>query len=319
MSDSAIAQFFISFRMPMFFFISGYVAYKAIHHWTFSFYSHRLLTKARVQLVPTIVFFSIYYYLIGHCSFPAGFWFTESLFEMFLIYFSIAYICRKFAQDKESVFIIISAIAVLAFNRLCPQLHDKYYLSLGSTSKFYIFFCCGILMKKYNNRFISMIESNLFLTLSIITTVVLLILLYKYQAFETIQPIQTGVLYFIGLLLVFIIFASFHKSAAFWNKNGWFQNSMEYVGRRTLDLYMIHAFLLPNLPQLNELLSNGGNQVVTEFFIVGILTLMVTACSLLISILLRTSPTLAKWLFGVSPKKKGLSISGNNGESAISL
>ena len=303
-SDSAIAAFFISFRMPMFFFISGYVAYKAVHHWTWSFYSHRLLTKARVQLFPTIVFWALYIIVIGMCSFPGGFWFTESLFEMFILYFSIAFCCNrcKLGGKTESITIILSILAVLLFNRWCPQLHDKYHLVLGSTSKFYIFFGIGLLMKKYNDKFIHFLESKVTITVLIVGAVLCLISLYKYQLFGNYRPVQTGVLYLTGLLLVYVIFAAFHNNATFWNKKGWVQNTMEYIGRRTLDLYMIHSFLLPDLHQLRPFLTSGNNEIVIEFFVIGILTLMVTGCALLISSLLRTSPVLAKWLFGVTNK-----------------
>ena len=41
-SQSPLSEFLMSFRMPMFFFISGFVAYKAVDAWSWSFYGRRL-------------------------------------------------------------------------------------------------------------------------------------------------------------------------------------------------------------------------------------------------------------------------------------
>lgn len=302
-SESAIGQFFISFRMPMFFFISGYVAYKAVHHWTYEFYVHRLITKAKVQLVPTMVFWGLYYLVVSQVGFPGGFWFTESLFEMFLVYFSLAFISRKLGRT-ETTAIIVSMVAMFVLNRSlhsidCINPRLFYILAIENTSQYYLFFCLGVLMKKYNGTFIALLESKVIVTLAMILSTVLLIILYKYHTFDSVVLLHT---YSLGLMLVFVIFASFHKSSGFWNRDGWLQNTMEYIGRRTLDLYMLHYFLLPDLRWLKGFIMGDGNQIVTQVFVIGSVTLMVTGCALLVSILLRTSPLLAKWLFGVSPK-----------------
>jgi len=308
--DSIIAQIFSTFRMPMFFFISGYIAYKAAHHWTYDFYIHRLMTKARVQLVPTVVFYILAYLVLNRYVnvFPGGFWFTESLFEMFLVYFSLAFLCRKMEDKTETAVILISIAAMLILNRLTPYLEHINpnliaYACIRNTSQFYLFFGLGVLMKKYNTQFIKLIETNCAVTVAIVLSIGLMILQYQFGIFNSMPHLRAAVIYLAGLLFIFVVFASFHKSADFWNRDGWFQNTFEYIGRRTLDLYMLHYFFIPDLPQLHEFLCSGSNRVVMQFFFIGGLTVMVTVCSLLTSILLRTSPVLAKWIFGVSPKK----------------
>lgn len=59
-SQSPLSEFLMSFRMPMFFFISGFVAYKAVDAWSWSFYGRRLWKKAMVELFPTAVFFGLF-------------------------------------------------------------------------------------------------------------------------------------------------------------------------------------------------------------------------------------------------------------------
>lgn len=58
--SSPVYCFFQSFRMPMFFFISGYIAYKATELWDLEMYSKMLKKKFVVQLIPTFIFFTLH-------------------------------------------------------------------------------------------------------------------------------------------------------------------------------------------------------------------------------------------------------------------
>ena len=54
---SSSMQFLIMFRMPLFFFVSGFLAYKAAQVWDLKNLGSLLLKKIRVQTIPTFVFF----------------------------------------------------------------------------------------------------------------------------------------------------------------------------------------------------------------------------------------------------------------------
>ena len=66
---SAALQFFLLFRMPLFFFISGFLAYKASRLWDARTLRELSLKKMRVQLIPTIVFFLLYLAMIPSAPF----------------------------------------------------------------------------------------------------------------------------------------------------------------------------------------------------------------------------------------------------------
>ena len=57
---SAALQFFLLFRMPLFFFISGFLAYKASRVWNARTLGELTLKKMRVQIIPTVVFFLLF-------------------------------------------------------------------------------------------------------------------------------------------------------------------------------------------------------------------------------------------------------------------
>ena len=54
---SSSLSFLMLFRMPLFFFVSGFLAYKASAEWNLSSLFNMLAKKFRVQIIPTVVFF----------------------------------------------------------------------------------------------------------------------------------------------------------------------------------------------------------------------------------------------------------------------
>lgn len=82
-SNSFVSAIFLTFRMPLFFFISGFIAYKDRSFWSINKYKETLFKKARIQLIPTVVFFLLYYSIFSDnvwshfCNYGFGrFWFT---------------------------------------------------------------------------------------------------------------------------------------------------------------------------------------------------------------------------------------------------
>lgn len=299
---SPFAAFFVAFRMPMFFFISGYIAYKSSNYWSFSSYSSRLLNKAKVQLIPTVVFWSIFvYFQIRPWGFPSGFWFTEVLFEMFVIYYSVAFLLKRINPIVEDFVLIVLGLLLFVFSYKISLFSFSSYLSLYNLGNYFILFTFGLLCRKYNDIFIRFITNKWLLTLSIIIPLINLFAIYGPANVQV-----TGIYWELtrlinGVLLVCVIFTLFRNSADYWNKNGVVQKCFEFIGRRTLDLYMLHYFLLPSLPELGKYFADGHNYTL-EFFVVALITVIVTGCALAISAFLRTSPVLAKYLFGVAQK-----------------
>lgn len=74
-------------------------------------------------------------------------------------------------------------------------------------------------------------------------------------------------------------------------------NWLKFVGRRTLDIYMLHIFFLPNLKLFHSYFSENNSLIImlTIGIIVAILDI---AVCLFVSLILRSSTTLSQWLFG---------------------
>ena len=73
---------------------------------------------------------------------------------------------------------------------------------------------------------------------------------------------------------------------------------MQYIGRRTMDIYMIHYFLLPlNLGFVGQFFADHVNPSM-EFFVTSIIALLVILLSLIMGNVIRLSPLLAHYLLG---------------------
>lgn len=155
--ESVLGNILVSFRMPMFFFISGYIAYKVSFDWNMDAYCSNLRKKAIVQLIPTVFFFSLF--TIAKAGNPissfvtngwGGYWFTFVLFEMFVLFYSLSYWYKKYLDHclvALSVFGVFSLVVFRSdaawWNMLC----------LENLCKYFQFFSLGIWAKKYNTKF----------------------------------------------------------------------------------------------------------------------------------------------------------------------
>lgn len=104
-----------------------------------------------------------------------------------------------------------------------------------------------------------------------------------------------------GLTMVFTFFRSFSRC---FTKDGWLGRSLQYVGTRTLDIYLLHYFFLPRFllayaPQLHAFDSG-----VLEFAVAILLSIAVVGVCLLVSYVIRLNPFLGHYLFGVKYERK---------------
>ena len=78
---------------------------------------------------------------------------------------------------------------------------------------------------------------------------------------------------------------------------------LQYIGRRTLDIYMIHYFLIPRkLYIVGEFFSENVNPLI-EFFTTTAVALLIMVCCIVIGNIIRLSPQLAHFLLGAKIKK----------------
>ena len=126
---------------------------------------------------------------------------------------------------------------------------------------------------------------------------------FDYRSNLYLHIISTLNDWLLGYLGISIVLAIFKKYAPSFEKTTRCGRVLQYIGRRTLDIYLLHYFLLPTLPMVGDFFKQNPNMVLELTF--GItLSLMVIGCCLLVSSILRTSDWLGYWLFGLKKVSK---------------
>jgi len=308
----AFNEFFCSFRMPLFFFISGFLFYKMEREWDYLTIRSFVTKKFLVQIIPTCVFLFLFIYIFDSFelkslgSYKSGYWFTITLFEYFLLYITSTLLSVFF--NKASSFLIALIALTISFYSFWYDnnhhgtglLHNSSILELSLSAigfinfKYYCFFVFGTFFKRFYNHFISFINNQYYIGI-IVTLFFLFPILTDYNLYTC----NFYIFLLRGFLGIIVIFSFFKINANHFTHDSILGKSLQYVGKRTLDIYLLHYFFLPrNMVYLKEFL-NSCNSPVIELFVSITISLMVISITLLISNALRLSPFLAHYLFGV--------------------
>ena len=312
--NSVIGSFFLTFRMPMFFFISGYIAYKSSDNWNFSFFLKLFKKKAFVQIVPAFLFFSLFTLSYSH-NFQAlpyqvlnygfgNFWFTFVLFEMFCIYFITSLISKYTKHWIVDISLVICSILGILW--LITSNREGGYnniLCIENLAKHIQFFTFGILCKKYNEQFLALINND-----KIRAIIILVFILGFYFYYDNYLKNNFSIIYsfnhdilirYAGLLTIFIFFIS---KKEFFDENNKISKTLQFIGTRTLDIYLLHNFFIPTIPYITTYIQST-NMMIIQLFLSLTISIMVISICLICSEIIRTSNILAHWCFGVTRDK----------------
>ena len=201
---------------------------------------------------------------------------------------------------------IISGVLFLSkiILKLSPTLNEiGNIFSLHHTFNYFQYFAFGYICSMYREEFNKMLQSKYFNGYTIILFAALFYAkrccitalagngMDIWRMFDIVLEVVLG---YLGLLIVYNTLKTYQSAFTTDKKIG---RVLQFIGKRTLDIYLLHYFLLPTLPQLGEMLSDGNNP--TMELVLGLsISLIIVALCLTISSILRTSPFLAKWLFG---------------------
>ncbi len=296
-------RIFYLFRLPCFFFISG---------WLFESVSCRpflqvVRRKFMVQIVPTFIFLFLlapppeFFHQLG--TLKGGYWFTFVLFVFFVIYLLSVRLCHRWCWLVALVVSVASFIYASWMNHLRVASPDQGLLSgvldvMGFLSvplwRFYIFFYIGTLVRRHFETFVR--YTDLRWVVLMITVCFLAISLTPHPASPVLEYLRFSVGGILGMFMVFVFFRHSYSRLQRLRLSA----PLQYVGTRTLDIYLLHYFFLPRfLMPYGEQLRAYDCQFL-EFLVVMVVALIVLALSLLASYVIRLSPFLGHYLFGVN-------------------
>ena len=296
-------------RMPCFFMISGWLFYKATRVWDSVTVKQVVQNKFMVQIIPTFIFLALheradFFHQLG--AFKGGYWFTFALFVYFCLYILSSLLFRRTKYKDVWMFLVALVISVVTFwydinyHRLSGQMGwAKNALGfLGVvTWRYYLFFYLGTVIKKYFNRFLRMTDS----TVVILVIVGLFGTIACLPRFDDMFPAYMRFVVS-GICGMVMVFTFFRKFASLFTKERMLGRCLQYIGTRTLDIYLLHFFFLPESMLLyNRQLLTYGNKILEVAVVMGEALLVLAAC-LVASYVIRLSPFLGKYLFGVKDK-----------------
>ena len=292
------AVFFL-FRLPCFFFISGGLFETAARQ-PFWKVAHR---KMMVQLLPTFIFLFLlapppeFFHQLG--ALKGGYWFTFVLFEYFILYMLSVRLCRKWDWGMALLITLGSfcyaryyhVIQTFAIGWQSLAVNVLGFLSVV-VWRYFLFFYIGAWVRRHFDAFIRWTDKPVVLV--IITAVFAFVAStpHKNHLFYEMMRLYLG-----GISGMFMVFCFFRLSAS-WLQRIHLSKPLQYVGTRTLDVYMLHYFFLPRflmsyLDQLQALDSS-----VMEFVVILCISLLVLGVTLLVSYVIRLNHFLGHYLFG---------------------
>ena len=331
---SSSLQFLLLFRMPLFFFISGFLAYKASQVWDLRNLGSLVLKKCRVQLIPTLVFFLLATAILKPSFWPGlleslhsptkgGYWFTLVLLYMFLIYYPFAYLENKItslfsprgAKWMSAILVTLLFLVSLAFYDSCYQpayfswakgyrgaMTDIHQFlidtSFGQLMLWMPFFLFGNIAHRYWNGAQKLMDSKWFFVIVVAVAILCTMDALKWHNLRmawAIIPLTTAM-----FLLLIIALMYFRHYQHYFTKMTVIGASLQYIGRRTLDIYLIHFLFLPSLPVIGSFFKDNHHNFIVDTTLSVVVALLVIGFSVITSNILRISPFLKKWLFGRS-------------------
>lgn len=309
-----VNNFFVTFRMPLFFFLSGFLMYKPDLFKSHGAVSRFLRKKGMVQLFPTLVF-SLLFVLIHKSSYSAllldrfkyGYWFTYTLFFYFLIYAIGDYAIGRILCGRMKIVTglvvatLIYAVAKYSVTPSCSWGESVFCRFIGIANfQYFIFFFFGALIRSYYAYIDRWLQRDAVVTSVFIGFVVIQLLLQlpecrgwmngqSHIAYSLLQSFSG----FWGIAAVFVFFRK--NEYLMRNRVGRF---FRYIGVRTLDIYLIHFLLVyTDMHYVGAFLARHDSLIAELVLGMGVSLIIIAIC-LLVSRFLRSSDTLAKLLFG---------------------
>lgn len=249
-------------HMPLFFFISGYFCYKTAENGKIII--PNIISKAKQLLIPFFCVSTLWIYYFPHSGIESplnstwsglycdvwknGYWFTFTLFELLCIYCVIVPI---FNRLKNTIMQIITLIIFCAlFYYLSHNINPKIssILSISLMVQYMPIFFIGIIAKKHQVMFNSLLNSNIVITTALILGSVLMYYTCYYWEYPTLPLCLVEYATILVQISVVIVFFSVIKplceSEFCKEKPSKLLKSFEHFGKESLAIYLLHYFFL---------------------------------------------------------------------------
>lgn len=294
--------------IPLFFFVSGFFAYRASAYWTKSNILKTAANKFMSLVVPALIFMIAYVLFDNKISiaealyqpFKYGYWFTFTLFLFFLLYIPLARLARNGNKLFDLLIVFEMTAAVIAGIKFHYHEDSCKWIGLLGLRHLpsYMFFVLGILWRRHSGAVQRIISNNAAISVICICFFIGGIACYNgygiVPATGLFSTAYLKALSFLGIAMTMILFRRY-KCLSGENPCGRF---LKLCGTWSLGIYFIHYFLLPrNLSFIADAFNAYPNGLL-EFTLVLMLGAFVSGASIIFGKILSASPFLSSFLFG---------------------
>ena len=291
---SLSALMMYSFALPLFFFVSGFLAYKQSMSLKDVWVSIR--GKFVFLVIPAVVF-RVGMDLMNHTN-PLrffsegmhGYWFTVVLFECFLLYYLIT-LAIKNEKWRIGVLLALSlaGVGMLAIDKdFGPAIFD-----LRRLTKYFQFFVLGTLAKKFHPKYDALMHNEIVKSVLILSFFILLFLTTYEMPSSLLHFLRDVVLRYLGTFAVISFFVC-HEDGL--QRPTRFNSLIALIGQNSLAIYLIHYFFLPHFLPRPEWFANLN--LVTVHLLSMLYTVAITALCLLFIKFLSNSKFISKYVLG---------------------
>lgn len=255
-AHSDLSNICLVFRMPLFFFISGFFAYSSkVNHQSLSNITQPIKRRIKGVLLPTFTVATCFFLFLnlfsGYTlsemlldSQKGGYWFTLVSIEVFFL--CIPLICLLNSSLPHAV----KAITILVFMAASAIMRDYSIIKFTGRTLFQLFsveyileyfpyFCLGILTKAYYNTLKSYIDK----TYVLIAIILLFIAAIQIAPFLRFKVCDCRLFPVISLFLLGVFFI-FSRLKRFLNTRTKVGKTLSTIGQNTLQIYLFHYFIL---------------------------------------------------------------------------
>lgn len=256
-----------------------------------------------VQIIPTFIFLLLlapppeFFHQLG--TLKGGYWFTFALFEYFILYMIIVRISKKWSIVMALVIALGTYIYARYFNsiRLSVEGWQSYLIDITgflsmTTWRLFLFFYIGAWMRQHFDAFIRWTNKPIIFLLITIAFLLIASTSHKDNLWFEMFRFYGG-----GITGMWMVFTCFRLTDP-WLKKLQISKTLQYIGTRTLDIYLLHFFFLPRFLMAYSPQLHSYNNSMLEFLVIMSISIIILLITLLASYILRLSPFLAKYLFG---------------------
>ena len=295
-SDDVAYRVISSFHMPLFMFLSGLVACSGA---TTPFWNLKKLSRKLRGLVLPLIVFGMCFTMTWAKDFETGlkcFWESPNkngywyLMTLAVFYVSLS-LYRLNVKQKWYIDVAL-AIAIwggmFALWKYTAQTKD--YFCMLNCGNFYLFFMLGVFTTKY--RLLEKEKNaNWLFSVCIVLYAVLFCVEMPIHALDSLN--RHILMPFCMVFVIVTLFMARH------GETSRFERILDYVGKRTLDVYVLHYFFISvvHLQDVGKYMAESGNSLLMFVLAVGLAT-VITALSVGVGNVLHKGRLIQKLVYG---------------------